>query len=759
MTWRRFFTILFAVLCISTAALALVTGLNGGWHLRTGLLDLLPHGQDRTGKLISLMDGKLSRELVLVIGHRDPARATALAAETIHELGRSRLADISPASMPEGMEASWWQLWNAHLPRLLPDSLTLAADRGDTELLARHITNSLYLPYSVITPDRDPFQIASSRAASMSRPGWGLCGHFPCREKDGFTWVLLRTRLPGAALDSRLQDALRPELERLRNRVTAHGGQFLSQGVVLHGEHERTGMIHDMNMVGLLSLFSILTVFLAAFRTPRAFAICLGTVLFGIGTGFIWTHALFHGVHALTLAFGAAVTGLCSDYAIFLMVRRAAALEWLPSGIVARYVKPLFLALITTLLSFLSLALTGFPGLTEIAVFALFGLSGSWLFAVAVLPVTLHRPIRSPFLSQLVRSFDLLRRRPVRIAALTAALLSGLIGLPQLRPDHDVRRLQSPAPDLARQDSAVSSLLQGPDAGRAVLVEAPSAESLLERMESLDRMLTAERARGRVQEWISLTQTVPSLRRQRLDSLRVEALCREPLRNVPATLGIDAGSVDVFCATSRRGVQPLRLDDFLASPAAWGSRDLILDTAPWRALVPVTPRTGRWTLPQALPGCTFLCTADLYTDLFAGQSRRSALLVAGMYLLTFIGLCFALGHRRALAVLIPPCLAGIATLGVLGILGTLLHFFGLMALTLVLGAGVDYALYLEDADAGDAAGRVSVLLSAVTSLLSFGSLWLCSSPVLSQFGLIVMLGLTFSLLLAPWAPLLSRKLP
>lgn len=73
-----------------------------------------------------------------------------------------------------------------------------------------------------------------------------------------------------------------------------------------------------------------------------------------------------------------------------------------------------------------------------------------------------------------------------------------------------------------------------------------------------------------------------------------------------------------------------------------------------------------------------------------------------------------------------------------------------MALTLVLGVGVNYSLFLregmrrEDVDLGAVA--VGVVLSAATTQLSFGLLALSAMPALSGFGLALLIGINLALL-------------
>jgi predicted exporter len=72
---------------------------------------------------------------------------------------------------------------------------------------------------------------------------------------------------------------------------------------------------------------------------------------------------------------------------------------------------------------------------------------------------------------------------------------------------------------------------------------------------------------------------------------------------------------------------------------------------------------------------------------------------------------------------------------------------------LVLGVGANYAVFLHEGEPHAAhrpgAMYASVLLSAITALLSFGLLSLSSMPALRDFGLTLLLGIGFTALLVP----------
>jgi predicted exporter len=64
-----------------------------------------------------------------------------------------------------------------------------------------------------------------------------------------------------------------------------------------------------------------------------------------------------------------------------------------------------------------------------------------------------------------------------------------------------------------------------------------------------------------------------------------------------------------------------------------------------------------------------------------------------------------------------------------------------VGLFLVLGLGMDYAIFLNELDASAPdATRLAIVLSAATSLISFGVLALSSIPVARFFGQTVFIG-------------------
>jgi predicted exporter len=83
----------------------------------------------------------------------------------------------------------------------------------------------------------------------------------------------------------------------------------------------------------------------------------------------------------------------------------------------------------------------------------------------------------------------------------------------------------------------------------------------------------------------------------------------------------------------------------------------------------------------------------------------------------------------------------------------------MMALVLVLGVGVNYAIFLYEGGEQRPATWSGVLLSAGTTLLSFGLLAFSSMPLLADFGLALLVGIGAAVLLSPMVLSMTRRRP
>jgi predicted exporter len=165
---------------------------------------------------------------------------------------------------------------------------------------------------------------------------------------------------------------------------------------------------------------------------------------------------------------------------------------------------------------------------------------------------------------------------------------------------------------------------------------------------------------------------------------------------------------------------------------------------------------SRLSVLQNLPGVIWVDQAEQLSSLFARYRVSVSGLLIIAYLLVFAGLGLKFGWRNALSIILIPVVAALFSLAMMGWFDQLFSLFNLFALLLVLGIGVDDAIFFfmaekvkEDIDDKRASTSLAVTLSALTTLLAFGLLVVSSTEIVHAFGFTVATGILMALLLSP----------
>jgi predicted exporter len=417
----------------------------------------------------------------------------------------------------------------------------------------------------------------------------------------------------------------------------------------------------------------------------------------------------------------------------------------------------LSLALLTSLIGFGSLLQAPVPGLRQMAVFSMLGLISTWLFVVVVLPMTAG-PAKVP--SRLIRK---LARAPAQLHRVWCSskviwlflVVTVAVGIYQVRVGEDLRILYAPDPQLLRQQQFVESLLPGYSANQFFLLRADDEQQLLRRCEVLLPQLLEVQKRDVISGFLSPCDQLASHRTQSENRrLLQEGAYRRGgvAEQLLHTVGYDPDAVDAFR-------QEMKQENLL-SPGQWRSiapadlkRSLLgnLDGQYFGLIqlreISALPPLGE--VAEAYPWLDFVDTvADISETLLERQHIALVLLLAA-YCLIAVVLLLRYREWRALTLLCVPALSSLAVLAIVGLIGSVLSLFHVFALFLVLGLGMDYAIFYYES-AGDIEDcKLAVLLSFATSALSFGLLTFSSTPMISAFGLAVLIGSVGNWLVLP----------
>ncbi len=653
--------------------------------------------------------------------------------------------------------------------QLLTPELRQLLQAGDQQALIRRSLQQLHSPMAPprAAPFRDdPFNLLGSWLQQLQPAGgfrldpWGLVA-----SDADYQYRVLQASFAGSAYDPANQQRL---LKAIDAAIATAGLQqesglrLLRSGLLFHAAAGAEQARSEMSTIGLGSLAGIVLLLFWYFRSPRPLFLPLLSIGAGLLLALTACLLLFGRVHIITLAFGASLVGVSVDYALhYLCAQRQLA------GRTLHHILPgITLGLITSVLAYSAQALTPFPGLRQMAVFAAIGLMGAWLTVVCWFPLLSPAPdaAAATQTSRLWPAIAALAARRRWLAALLLAVgLCSLWGLSQLRFDDSLQNLQSSPAALLADEARVQQLSQRAGASRFLLLQADAAETLLQTEEALRQQLDSLVANGQLHSYQALSQLIPSIARQQQDYQLVRRQLLQGqgqgIGQLFATLG--AGADAASASESRLAQhQPRWL-----TPADWADH-------PVSQLLPFLWLQGdaSTALPAALSVISLGPVAEpaVYLQLQAVADEHSGvtlvnrvadisgllasyrvtvgewMLLAAVAIALLLRLRYGRGGWLILAL---PLLSTLMTFGLLALQGHPLTLFHLLAALLVLGIGLDTGIFLREST-GEPHAWDAVSLSALTSILAFGLLALSQTPVLHYFGATVLPGILLTWLLS-----------
>ena len=758
------------LLAVALAAAACIAYLVRGVPLQTNLLAMLPPTERDpiAEQVVAKLAGAVGGRVVFMVSHEraGPARhAAEIFAASLQRTGGLRAVMAHFGTVDLSLPA---KLYAPHRFGLLTDE-DRAGLAGSGFSVRDAALRQLVLPLPAATAlplAQDPFGFYGRWLASREPAAGRLRledGYLAARDGDRLR-ILVLGELDGDAYDERVQQQLVASVERATASMQAAEPQseLWRAGTVFYAATARAAAKRDMERIGIGATLGVALLVLVAFRTLRPMLLGLLSAAIGILFGTLAVLVVDGEVQLVSLAFGASLIGEAVDYSILLFAAHlAAGAVWTPERGVAAVRPGLTVAVATSLLAYALLALLPFPGISQIARFALVGLAASYLTVLWLLPAFMQRPsTRNPEMATgwaarlLDRWTAVLHGRyaPIAAIAIVAACVPGWLAL---HPNDDVRLLISRDPQLTQQEAAIRALTGLDAGGRFFLVRGADEEQVLQREALLVQRLRALEHAGALARHQAVSDQVPPRSRQEEDrALVAKRVFGEPktlLREL-AQIGFPAASAKTLLQDFDSSREPLTVAAWLDSPLSTPMRHLWLSELPASVVTLHGERDTSATaaITAGLDGVTLVDKAGSVSALL-GWYRASALpglLIAAAAVL--LVLVFRYG-REAPRLMLPVIAALLLSAAIFGYSGQPLTVFAIGGWLLTLGIGVNYAIFLREGMARRGATAMAVMLSGSTTLLAWGLLALSGVPALRQFGLALLSGIAGAVLLTPLA--------
>lgn len=579
--------------------------------------------------------------------------------------------------------------------------------------------------------------------------------------------LLLQTRAAGSDIDAQAaaQQRIRTLFAQLPDRPA--DARLVMSGTGVFSVASRATIESEVSRLATVSLVLVVALLLTVYRSPRLLLLGLLPVLSGAVAGVAAVSLGFGQVHGLTLGFGTTLIGEAVDYSIYLFVQRA------DRQAPAHFWRTIRLGVLTSIVGFAAMLLSGFPGLAQLGLYSIAGLLAAVLVTRFVLPPLMPEVLPLRDLAPVGQILLGALRRLPRLQAGVLVLMGLAVGLLAWHHDHIWNRQLSALSPVSQADQTLDASLRAdlgaPDLRYMASISAPDEETALRRAEQTAQVLRQLQDAQWLGGFSSPALALPSQATQqaRLAALPPADLLRsrlaEALQGAPLKAERLQGFVD---DVSRSRQAPLiRRADLQDSSAGMLVDSLLVHRAhDVLALLPLHAAPGQADgeldlahITQALaaahvPDITVIDLLAETTGIF-DHYLHEALRMSGLGMLAVL-LLLALhlrDGRRVLRVALPLACAVLTVAGGLVWSGhplTILHLVGLL---LVVAVGSNYALFF-DSGLGQGSleeqGRtlVSIAVANLTTVCSFATLGLSKVPLLAAMGSTVAPGALLALL-------------
>jgi predicted exporter len=757
------------VLAAVWLATVLLCGLYLGYRIhqgalfRTDLTALLP--QDERNPVLQqasdTVSKALSRRVIFMVGHGDREVARSAAAQFSAELLARGVVGRFDSQFDAERVVRLGRQYFPYREGLLSERHRAMLQDGQGERLAIGALSQVFGFVGMADAAllrQDPFLLLPGFIADLPFPTSRLIvddGYLTVVD-GGVTWIALTGLIAGEsmALDTQQQLIDTVAAAEARLKAVAPTIELRRLGVVFFGHAGASLALDEASWLGSLSLLGTVLLIVVVFRRigpllHNLLALAVGTTV-ALSVSFL----IFEELHVAILLFGISLIGVAVDYGLHYSASLFDPAMQRPAERLAHVRTAITLGLLTTLIGYAALLLAPFPGLHQLAVFAIVGLIAAFLTVILWIPVLdrdrslRHGTVMLNAAAGLWRFWSTPRLRPLQYALLVLLVMMGVLGWLRLEVDDDVRHMQALSPALLKEQADIQHLTGAVPSSQFLLIRAADDEAALQREETIMPALEALKTHGQIASYQAPASYVPSAARQQENARLRAARLDGPLRETQYTrLGLPAPEQIAGAQGS------LTLAEALQRDAIPYLKDLVV--APGLHTITLHGLKDAEALRAAFAGMPDLWVVDPVTDFNAllGRYRdRAVMLIAISAVLMLVPLIWRYGLRGALRVMAPPAMALVLTPAALALLGQKFTFFHAMAMILVLSISVDYAIFCAEGDAGHhSIIMLAIWLVTFTTLLSFGMLAFSEVAIVQGFGLTMLVGMCISLFLAPLA--------
>ena len=492
------------------------------------------------------------------------------------------------------------------------------------------------------------------------------------------------------------------EIVQLQKNLTNSASKVYLAGSPVHSYTTSTNSVVSINIICFLSTLLIAIMTYYYFRSIKVLIPIALSIIFGMLAGYVATKLWFDNFQIITMVFSTTLIGIGIDYSYHYCFS---------DNFDKTFIKNLSLSLLTTIVPFALLYLTGIELLKQIAVFTVFGLSAIYALVVFFYPCfDFPKPKQSIKFPQKIYKITLI-----------ILMLLSVAGCIRLHFNDSLTALYTPSKKLLNAEKLFNEVSGNFSQNtQFITIKGAAFEEILQREEKVCEKLTQNKI-----EYLALSKFIPSKSRQAENFALVKKLY---VNNPDAYRGIlSAGQI---ANLKKQTFSPVEfninsypyLSDFMLNPTT----SLILVFTPDNISVDED----------------FAHVVNLRSDIEKYMQKYREILFAifpFVFLILVLVVVYAL--KRNLKLLLPPVLGIFGAAGLTSFILGELNLFSLISLYLVLGFTMDYSIFRAG---GSRHVEDAIFISALTTAFSFLMLSTTGFKLLESISLVLFFGILIS---------------
>ena len=571
--------------------------------------------------------------------------------------------------------------------------------------------------------------------------------------------ALLTIKVKGESLDLDVMEAALSFIYSSFNSIEPEQGVKLNiAGPGVMAVESRSGIKTTTQNLTWVLIVVLLFIFYFAYRSLALVLLVSIPLLSAILAGITATQLVFNEVHGIVIAFGVTLLGVCLDYPLHLFSHSRGTET--SQATLSRIWPTLRLGGISSIVAYLVLLGSGFDGLSQLAVFAAFGLSFALWVTHSFLPFWVNPTRIQPRYIPLKHDMSKCMRTMIVIALMLLPVWAWLSVDTVWEASIDAL---SPVPAQAKQlDGDLRKAMAVPEIAHVFVVESDQKEDVLVKTEKLLEQLQELKQNQIVENIIAITQVLPSTTKQKQRQLKIPAMeelkinFNSAIENSPFRVqAFEPFFEEVNAARNQSYIS----EDVLAQTSLRTilQQSLVKTDSGWFSIVRLQGVSSEKEIMAWLDDNAELKPYHLQLKQAANsllESYRDATVKRISIALLVLVILIWFGMKNfwnTMRIMAPVGLGVFSALMAPLILEQGLTVFHLLAALLVIGMGLDYSLFFnrkETLEGESIQSFHAISVSMLTTAIVFSVLAISSIPVLSAMGIVIMTGVIQCFILA-----------